>query len=259
MPRTLFALLLSGSLALAADCPDCDAAKQKTCEKHAAADKDAAEALRKGLADPNPDNRFAAIQAYAKACEEHANCRPPANAMVLGTALKDPNGDVKAEAAARLGAQDPRTATALLEKEVEPVVKRLAKDPKGADEEEKWLQDFAFVTGIAEGCAGIGEMAGAVMARILTSTRYKVLTMACRHVAAVRSKKVPPALIDAMEKVLTSVVSQERDQCWVEMIKAWEGLTKSNIKQPVATDAADGRRYLSDCRSWWKANERTWK
>jgi HEAT repeat protein len=244
--------------ALAADCPDCTTSK--LCEPHAAADKEAARALREGLANPDPAVRSGAIDLFADACAAHANCRPAVNASMLASAIRDQDSGVRAKAAEKLGAQDSRTVGPILDKEIDPLVKKLDKDPRGVKEEAAWLANYEYLKGI---CAALGAMgnadAGPAMAKILASTRLKVLDLAAETSAKVKAKEVPPAYIEAIDRVRYSKPSPDRDATWVRLLKGWEAMTKSGTRAPDPSDSSDAVRFVNDCKAWWKANEKTWR
>ncbi len=253
----LLVTLLSGGLT-AGECPACTAAK--ICDPHAASDREALKALSEGMRNPDPEARKGAIEAFAAATREHANCRPPANASALAAAMKDPDCVVRSLAAERLGEQDARTACAVLDREADSLLKKLAKEPKGAREEQAWLDDYEVIAGV---CAGLGAVggppAGKTMEKILTSVRLKVLDVACEYFPKIRDKAVPPAVIAAMDRVRVTTLNADRDRVWLALMKAWDAMTKANVRMPDPTDPADAQRYVQDCRAWWKANEKTWK
>lgn len=252
------ALLAGASPAPAGDCASCTASRP--CDTHAAADKEALRALREGLGKPDPAVRKGAIELFAEACAAHANCRPPGNAAALAAALKDPESSVRALAAEKLGAQDSKTAGQIFAKEMEPLVKMLDKEPRGAKEEAAWVANYEYLGGIAKALAAMGnEDAGPATARMLGSTRLKVLNTAADTAPSVRSKLVPPALIEAIDRVRFSKVSAERDATWIRLLKCWEALTHAGTKSPNPSDPADAVRFVEECRLWWKVNEKTWK
>ncbi|MEK7469387.1 MAG: hypothetical protein AAB074_18590 [Planctomycetota bacterium] len=256
--KIFFALLTAAGIASAADCPACTVAK--LCEPHATADKEAAKAFREGVGNPDPAVRSSAIDLFADACAAHANCRPAANAMLLAAALKDSAAGVRAKAAEKLGAQDPRTVGPILDREVDALLKKLEKDPKGAREEEAWLGNFEFMKGICAALSAMGNAdAGPATARILGSTRLKVLDLGAETAPKVKAKEIPPAFIAAIDRVRFSKVSAERDATWVRLLKGWEAMTKSGTKPPDPVDPGDAVRFVNDCKAWWKANEKTWK
>lgn len=251
-------LAVLGRGAEAGDCPACTATK--LCDPHVAADKEAAKVLREGLGSPDPATRIGAITMFAEACAAHSNCRPAMNAHLLAAALRDPDGTVRGKAAASLGEQDRKTVGPILAKETESLVKMLDKDPKGAKEEAAWLANYECLKGICSALAAMGnEDAGAAMAKMLASTRLKVLNSAAETAPKVRSKLVPPAFIDAIDRVRFSKPGADRDATWINLLKGWEAMTRSGTKSPDPADPSDAIRYVNDCKTWWKANEKTWK
>lgn len=255
----LGAALLAGAFAAhAGDCSSC--AASKLCDAHAAADKEALKALREGLSNADPAVRKGAIEVFAEACAAHGNCRPPGNAAALAAALKDPEGSVRALAAERMGAQDSKTAGQIFAREMDPLVKVLDKEPRGAKEEAAWVANYEYLGGIAKALAAMGnEDAGPAMARMLGSSRLKVLNTAADAAPSVRSKLVPPAMIEAIDRVRFSKPGAERDATWVRLLKGWEAMTHAGTKSPNPSDPADAVRFVEDCKAWWKANEKSWK
>lgn len=261
MKRALFLALALAAVACAAsagDCVSCTAAK--LCDAHAAADKEALKALREGLSNPDPAVRKGAIELFGEACAAHGNCRPPANAAALAAALKDPDSAVRALAAERMGAQDSKTAGQVFAREMDPLVKMLDKEPRGAKEEAAWVANYEYLGGIAKALAAMGnEDAGPATARMLGSTRLKVLNTAADTAPSVRSKLVPPAMIEAIDRVRFSKPGAERDATWVRLLKGWEAMTHAGTKSPNPSDPADAVRFVEDCKAWWKVNEKSWK
>lgn len=258
--RYACAIVLACAVSASAEiCADCSA--DKLCARHLEEDKAAAKTFQKEMGHPDPEARKTALEAFAAGCRLHSNCRPPANAQLLGIALKDPSPALRALAAKLLGEQHGPTAAKLLEKEVEPLVKRLGKEPKNEKEDQAWLDDLDVMSGI---CEGLGILAvpeaGPAMAKVLESNRLKVLTVASKHLATIRSKVLVPALIDTIDKVRkTGPTADGRDAAYLGLMTAWEKLTNSGVKLPVPGDAAEATRFVSECKAWWKANEKTWK
>ncbi len=249
--------LLSGG-AEAGDCAACTAAK--LCDPHVAGDKEAAKAFREGMGNPDPAVRIGAITLFAEACAAHSNCRPAVNAQLLASALRDPDGGVRSKAAELMGEQDSKTVGPLLAKETESLVKMLDKEPRGAKEEAAWVANYEVLNGICTALATMGnEDAGAAMAKMLASTRLKVLNSAADAAPKVKSKLVPPAFIEAIDRVRFSKPGGDRDATWIKLLKGWEAMTHSGTKSPDPADPSDAIRYVNDCKAWWKANEKTWK
>ncbi|MBI2922648.1 MAG: HEAT repeat domain-containing protein [Planctomycetes bacterium] len=254
------ALLLACALSARADtCAECSS--DKLCARHTEEDKAAARSFQKEMGHPDPEARKAALEAFAANCRLHNNCQPPANAQILGIALKDSSPAVRAAAAKLMGEQHGPTAAKLLEKEVEPLVKRLGKEPKNEKEDLVWLADFDCLSAI---CEGLGILAvpeaGPAMVKVLDSNRLKVLTVAAKHLVTIRSKVLVPALIAAIDRVRTTGPGADgRDAAYLGLMTAWEKLTNSGVKLPAPGDVSEASRFVADCKAWWKANEKTWK
>jgi len=254
----LVLLAVAARGASAADCAACTATK--LCEPHVTSDKEAGKAFREGLGKPDPAVRASAILLFAEACALHSNCRPVANALLLAAALKDPDGAVRGKAAEKLGGQDAGTVGPILGKEAEPLRKKLEKNPKGAKEEAAWLANYDFLKGI---CVALAAMGGAeatpALVEFLASTRLKVLDAAIEAAPKVRTKEVINAMIGAIDRVRNTPAGGDRDATWVKLLKTWEEMTRSGIKAPDPSDPNDAIRFVTECKAWWKTNEKTWK
>ena len=178
MTRILLALAVLALPLRADDCATCTAAK--ICAIHAELDKDAAKKFQTGLGNPDPAVRKAAIDAFAASCFAHANCRPVANAVLMGAALKDSDPAVRNRAAGQLGlTQDGRTAIKLFDPLLDPLLKKLGKEPKPGKEAEVWDNDFDFVKAMIHALAETGlPEAGPAMIKILSCKRLIVIEAA---------------------------------------------------------------------------------
>jgi len=258
MSRFLLAFAVLALTARADDCATCTAAK--LCAPHTESDKDACKKLQAGLGNPDPAVRKTAIDAFAAACFAHANCRPAANAALLGAALKDTDPAVRIRAAGQLGlTQDPRTTVKLFDPLIDPLLKKLGKEPKPGNEEVAWDNDFDFMKAIihALSVAAVAE-AGPPMVRIICGKRMIVIEAAALECHSIRSKDLPPAILASLEAVKQTPPDPFRDRAFNALTAAWEKLTTSGVKAPVA-GASDANRWLAECKAWWKANEKGWK
>lgn len=261
MKRALL-LVLAGSLAARADdCVTCTAAKE--CELHAAADRDAAKALQEGLKRPDPGARQKAVEAFVAACGAHANCRPAVNAQVLASALRDPHAAVYSMAAEFLGtSQDGAAAAAILAKEIDPILKRIGKPAKTDKEQIVWNDDISRLKGIVLGLEACGSPdAGAPMAKLLRTGNLEVLRLVGNRCKEVRSREVPPAVLDALDACRKMPDSTLCSAVFVALSNSWEILTASGIKSPVneARDPNESDRFLKEAREWWQKHGKTWK
>lgn len=245
--------------AAAADCPDCKA--PKTCDRHTEKDKTAAARFQDEFRNADPAVRAQALDAFGAALDEHANVRTPLAAQLFGVALKDAAPAVRARAAELLGAYGEASAACqALGRDIETIVKKLNKQPKGEKEEADWLANFDTLTGIARGLAATGSpLAGAHFARILASTRLKVLTMVSDHCHKVRARDTVEAVLEALDRVRNTPANADRDKAYLALMTCWEKLTTSGVRNPTPGDTADNTRFIQDCRKWWKTNKDTWK
>ncbi|MBI2922649.1 MAG: hypothetical protein HYY18_16475 [Planctomycetes bacterium] len=260
--KRLVVLVLASSLAARADdCATCTAAKE--CEIHATLDRDAAKALVEGLRRPDPGARQKAVEAFAAACQKHANCRPAANAQALAAALRDPHAAVFAYAAEMLGtSQDGAAVAAILSKEVDPILKRVAKPAKTDKEQIAWNDDISRLKGIVLGLEACGSPdAGAPMAKLLRTGNLEVMRLAANRCKEVRSREVPPAILDALEACRKMPDSTLRGAVFIALSNSWEVLTASGIKSPVneTSDPNESDRFLREAKAWWQKNGKTWK
>ncbi|MEK7468530.1 MAG: hypothetical protein AAB074_14055 [Planctomycetota bacterium] len=259
MTRILLALAIFALPARAADCAACTASK--LCAPHVESDKEACKALQTGLANADPAVRKSAIDMFAEACSAHLNCRPASNAALLGAALKDTDPAVRIRAAGQLGlTQDPRTTVKLLNPFIDPLGKRLDKEPKPGKDEVAWDHDFDFMKAIIVALAATGvPEAGPPMVRILGCARLIVTEAAAQECHRVRSREVPPAILERFDEVKKTPPETYRDRAYMALVAAWEKLTTSGVPPPAANSAGEANRWLSDCKAWWKANEKKFK
>jgi HEAT repeat protein len=259
MIRTLLILAVLALPLRAADCANCTPAK--LCTLHADCDKDAAKKFQEGMGNADPAVRKAALDLFADACFAHANSRPASNALLMGSALKDPDVAVRIRAAGHLGtSQDKLTAIKLFDPLIEPLCKKLAKEPKPGKEEVAWDNDFNFIKAIVHALGEIGiPEAGPAMIKILECARFTVIEEAAKECHKIRSKEMPPALLKRLEEVKKSPPDPFRDRTFTSITVAFEKLTSSGVAQPANSSPGDGTRWLNECKAWWKANEKTWK
>lgn len=255
--RILFTCLLVLPVA-AEDCPNC--AQDEACEPHANADKSASVALTAARRDGNAATRFEAVQAYAKACASHPNCRPKTNAAALVPFLDDLDFKVAAAAATALGeTQDPVSAANYLSRQA-TLHSRTLERGKAVDARTR-EDHLQRLDAMAEGIALTGEAGGMPLALLLQSKDVDVMSCAAVRCRRTRGRLMPSTLLDAIERCRMMPASEKRDMVCQEMVVSFEELTQSGIKSPIgeARDPNEMDRWIENARKWVAKYGRTWK
>jgi HEAT repeat protein len=254
-----WALLLAATLAraAAADDPDCGACSAKAlCAAHKEVEKAAVEAFRAAYKDKDPARRLAALRALGEVNRGHVHARSRVAAQAMAVALKDPELEVRAQAATLIGGtQEPTTALKALAATLDPLLGRVEKlDLKKARGTREYTQDLLWLRALYEGLQAVGARESApLFVRGLEMMNAEVVQAAARTCGFLKTRTVIDALVDALEHLANAEASAETGNAWIDVCKRMpESTGHTGIRPQV--DANDAPRFARDWAEWWKTN-----
>lgn len=241
--------------AAAADCAACT--DGSLCGDHRKEEQAALDAYGKVAKDKDPKARIAALGELAKVNLSHDNHRSVAVARKVADALRDPDAEVRREAARLLGStQEARTAAGALATLARAALEKVTKvDPKQAKDNKEYAADFDWLETLYAALAATRSRdAGPLYAAGLESANFDAVRLAAKSCTHLKTREVIGALVKALKRIVDTKQSDAGNLAWRAVSDALPKATGDKSIAPQK-DAFDMHRFVREWQEWWKANE----